>query len=151
MCISALIFIIVRLFLRFRPKVIFSKELRGVNIKEHEFVTSNRRKSYAYRGVIIGGAPNNFSGTVNTSRRTKLPTHAIVYLRLENGDVTYIEGLTSAQTDIYEIGDELFRYPGTKYPIIVGKEVKKQPCPICGTVNKETDTRCITCGLEIIK
>ena len=150
-CIAMLIFIIVRLFLNFHPKVLFSHELVGTNIKEHEFVTSDRRKSFAYRKRIVPYAKENYSGISGNVQRTKPPTNAIVYLRLSNGNVTYIDGLTNAQTDIYEIGDELTRYAGTKYPIITSRAAEKLPCPICGTVNRNTDERCIACGLEILK
>ena len=136
----------------YRPFTLFSGEVRGENIKEHEFVVTDRRLTFGAR--ILASRPTAGVRRLKTSTftggrtRTKPPTSAIVYLRLENGDVTYIDGLFGAQTDIYEIGDTLYKYPGTRFPIIVNREVKAQPCPLCGTANKVTEERCITCGLR---
>ena len=130
---------------RYRPAIIFSKEITGINIKEHEFVVTNRRTTFSARRSFYRIRPKTFTGG---KTRTKPPTSAIVYLKLPDGDVTFIDKLTNAQTDEYEIGDTLYKYPGTRYPIIVGRAVKAQPCPICGTANKASEERCITCGLR---
>ena len=134
---------------RYEPRVLFSGEITGENIKEHEFVTTDRRLGFGARIVV---KPKRIpTGSFAPKRsRTKPPTSAIVYLRVEDGDVIYLDGLTGAQTDIYEIGDTLHKYAGTRFPVIVGREVDSQPCPICGTANKKIETRCITCGLDII-
>ncbi len=133
---------------RYEPRVLFSKEIMGENIKEHEFVTTDRRLAFGARVIIKPRRrPNTFA---SDRRRTKPPTSAIVFLRTEAGAVIYLDGLTGAQTDIYEIGDTLYKYAGTRYPVIAGREVDSQPCPICGTANKKIETRCITCGLDII-
>lgn len=143
---------IIKTLKRYHPLTLFSGEVRGENIKEHEFVVTNRRLTFG--GRILASRPTAGVRRLKTSHftvtrtRTKPPTNAIVYLRLENGDVTYIDGLFGAQTDIYEIGDTLYKYPGTRFPIITNREVKAQPCPLCGTANKVTEERCITCGLK---
>ena len=131
---------------RYHPKTLFSGEIKGINIKEHEFVKSNLRPTFSARLIMPKAKTSGFAAQ---RTRTKAPTSAIVYLKLENGDVTYIEHLTNAQTDIYEIGDTLYKYPGTRYPIIIGKESKTLPCPLCGTANKHIEERCLTCGLKI--
>ena len=136
---------IIKTLKRYHPLTLFSGEVRGENIKEHEFVVTNRRPTFSARRVMPRIKTSTFTGG---KTRTKPPTSAIVYLRLENGDVTYIDGLFGAQTDIYEIGDTLYKYPGTRFPIIINREVKAQPCPLCGTANKVTEERCITCGLK---
>ena len=143
--IAASVFII-RTLKRYRPRILFSKETEGVNIKEHEFVITNKRLTFSARRSFprLKVKRNN-----SDKSRTKPPTSAIVYLKLKDGDVTFIDGLSGVQTDVYEIGDTLYKYRGTKYPIIVGREVKSQPCPLCGTVNKSSESRCITCGLGI--
>ena len=131
---------------RYRPLILFRGEVKGINIKEHEFVVTNKRPTFSARIVMPKRNTSSFTGG---KTRTKPPTSAIVYLRLGDGNVTYIEHLTNAQTDIYEIGDTLYKYSGARYPIILGKEVKAMPCPLCGTANKCTEDRCITCGLKI--
>jgi hypothetical protein len=128
--------------------VLFSKEITGINIKEHEFAIVNLRPTFSARIIM---PRRNTSSFANRSRRTKPPTGAIVYLRVADDDVAYIDGLTNAQTDIYEIGDTLYKYPGTRYPIIIGRKTISQPCPLCGTANKESEPECITCGLPITK
>ena len=131
---------------RYRPLILFRGEVKGINIKEHEFVVTNKRPTFSARIVMPKRNTSSFTGG---KTRTKPPTSAIVYLRLDDGNVTYIEHLTNAQTDIYEIGDTLYKYSGARYPIILDKEVKAMPCPLCGTANKCTEPKCITCGLKI--
>ena len=148
--IIALAVFIIKTLLRYDIKVLFSSEIQGINIKEHEFLVTDRR-------VFRMGSNNphlsrkrlKTSEFVGGKRRTKPPTSAIVYLRLSDGSVTFIDGLSNAQTDVYEIGDALYKYPGTKYPIILKREVSSQPCPLCGTANKRGETECITCNLKI--
>ena len=136
----------VKTVIRYHPGVLFSGEIKGVNVKEHEFVVTNRRLSFGMRRSFSRIRPAN---TASNKRRTKPPTSAIVYLRLKDGNVTYIDKLFNAQTDIYEIGDTLYKYPGTRFPIILNREVEAMPCPLCGTANKNTEPHCITCGLKI--
>ncbi len=137
---------IFRALKKYPPTVLWSREVTGVNIKEHEYVESYQRGGYGMRSLRYG----------NRTRSTKshldpLPTRirARVYLRLENGDIYTVGDLRRAQTDVYEDGDTLVKYEGTRYPVIIGREVKRQPCPICGTVNTQERTRC-SCGLSII-
>lgn len=139
---------LIKTFKRYRPNIIFSKEVVGENIHEHEFVVSNRRYAFAIRKTTVTPRVNTSSFTGGKTR-TKPPTGAIVYLRLDDGNVTYVDKLTNAQTDIYEIGDRLYKFAGTRCPVIINKEVEAMPCPICGTQNKHTEPKCITCGLPI--
>ncbi|MBR5140308.1 MAG: hypothetical protein IKV16_04555, partial [Clostridia bacterium] len=133
-------------FKRYHPGIIFSKEVVGVNIHEHEFVVTNRRPTFSARIVMPKRDTSSFTGG---RTRTKGTTSAIVYLKLDDGNVTFVDKLTNAQTDIYEIGDRLYRFAGTRCPVILNKEVEAMPCPICGTQNKHTEPKCITCGLSI--
>ena len=144
--VIASFFYIKKIVKRYRPLILFRGEVKGINIKEHEFVVTNRRPTFSARIVMPRRSTASFTGG---KTRTKPPTSAIVYLRLEDGDVTYVEHLTNAQTDIYDIGDTLYKYSGARYPVILNKDVKAMPCPLCGTANKCTEPRCITCGLKI--
>ncbi len=139
------VFYAIKTLKRYQPVLLFSEELQGENVKEHEFVVTNRRLSFGGRRSFSRFKPVAYS---SQRSRTKPPTSAIVYIKLPCGDVTYLDGLSGAQTDIYEIGDTLYKYPGTRYPIILNREVKAQPCPICGTANKASEEKCITCGLK---
>ena len=148
--IIALAVFVIKTLLRYDIGILFSSEIQGINIKEHEFLVTDRR-------VFRMGTNNphlsrkrlKTSEFVGGKRRTKPPTSAIVYLRLSDGSVTFIDGLSNAQTDVYEIGDNLYKYPGTRYPIILKREVSAQPCPLCGTANKRGEKECITCNLKI--
>ena len=151
--ISALVIIFSFVFLfktmrRYHPKILFKGEITGINIKEHEFVITNMRPTFSARLVMPKANTKSFTGG---KTRTKPATGAIVYLRLPDGNVTYIDHLTNAQTDIYEIGDTLHKYSGARFPIILGRKLDSQPCRLCGTANKYIEEKCITCGLEIYK
>ena len=140
-----IIFGALRLFEKYEPLVLFSKEIRGVNVKEHEYVC-NQRKGFTilHRGVFARAGLQRVS-----TARIKASTKAIVYLKLEDGNIAVIDGLTNAHTDVYDDGDELLRISGTKYPIIINRATKKQPCPVCGTVNRIQDESCFNCNLKI--
>ena len=118
-------------------KVLFSSAKRGINIKEHEFCMRTREPYSRYFG---------FYKTKNAWRANAV--HSIVYLRLENDDVACIEGLFKRHTDIYAEGDELLKYEGCRYPVVVGRSDANPICPICGTVNTRDARKCIHCGLE---
>ena len=140
------VYFIIRALIVYKPVVLFSSEICGVNAKEHEFVITNLRPTFSARIIMPRRKTTGFTGG---TKRIKPPTGAVVYLMLENGDVAYVDGLTNAQTDIYEIGDTLYKYPGTRYPVILGRKTVSQPCPLCGTANKDGEPCCIGCGLKI--
>ena len=116
--------------------IIFSKGFYGENIKEHEYVTGGSRL-YRYGGLRYTYNPQRHKGDV--------------YIRLENGDVTVVSYLPKKHLDIFEIGDTLVCFPGTRYPNVDSREVKEQPCPLCGYVNGKDDECCEKCGLKILK
>lgn len=121
------------------PLILFSKDIRGINVKEHEYTTVGQTRNSRWLGRYTVG------------KVTKSNIHSIVYLRLDDGDVIAIDGHMQAHTDIYEIGDELTRYAGCKYLTITGRDTTKNSCPFCGTVNKNDADTCHGCGLGIIK
>ena len=144
--IITLIFILVKIFEKYQPFLLFAKDVRGINVKEHEYVCTQRKGfSISHRYTFTRTGVRRVS-----NQRTKTSTKAIVYLQLPDGDIKVIEGLTNAHTDIYDDGDELLRISGTKYPIITSRSVKKHPCPICGTVNRIQDENCFSCNLKIL-
>jgi len=122
---------------RARPSVLFSREVRGVNIKEHEFVMNSRAPYSRYFG---------FYKTKDSWRANAV--HSAVYVRLEDGDVVRLDGIFKIHTDIYEDGDLLVRYSGCRYPVVLGSNHERMICPICGSVNPSSAEKCISCGLE---
>ena len=119
-----------------KPLVLFSKGLRGTNIKEHEYVTAGTRIT-RYGGISYRYIPSRHLGDV--------------YIRLDDGDVVAVCHLPKKHLDIYEIGDELLIFPGTRYPIVVGRDASEIPCPICGYINSMKNDKCESCGLKITK
>ena len=134
----------------YSPFILFSKEKKGINVHEHEY-TIGAQSSAGWGTKRLVPKLNNTSEFMGGTNRIKTTVGATVYLRLPNGKVIFIDRLYNAQTDIYEIGDTLYKYPGTRFPIVLDKELEAMPCPLCGTANKNTEPRCITCGLKIDK
>ena len=126
---------------KYELPILFGKGISGINVKEHEYAVGGRTRSSRWFGRYTVG-----SGRINKSN-----IHSIIYLRLDDGDVIAVDGHMKAHTDIYEIGDRLARYEGAKYLVVDSDEVKKNPCPICGTINDGTRIKCDGCGLGIIK
>ena len=121
------------------PLILFSKDIRGINVKEHEYTTVGRTRSSRWLGRYTVG------------KVTKSNIHSIVYLRLDDGDVIAVDGHMQVHTDIYEIGDELTRYAGCRYLVVTSRDAEKNPCPLCGTVNRKGADACSGCGLGIMK
>ena len=144
----ALLLLLYRLFGKYKPLILFSRGIRGVNIKEDEYVgvrKINYHGRYNPRGVHIRLPRIRANrGTVNNGG-----IRSTVYLRLDDGNVSSVCDLYKSNTDLYEIGDTLVRYTGTKYPVIESRAAERQPCPMCGEVNSVNDTSCRGCGLGI--
>ena len=132
----------------FSPAVLFSSEIRGKNIKEDVYEVYVRRGfglSPRQAGMRYGGHP------ISHTRMAKGRLRSSVYLRLENGDIFEIRGLRVEHTELYEDGDLLCKPAGAKYPIILGRHIERQPCPLCGAINTESADACINCGLKTEK
>ncbi len=147
----ALIFKLIR---SYSPGILFSLEKRGILIKEHEYV-ANIKKGLSGRAVVAKRTSGPHSSTGNARSRRPHVRSAYVYVRDESGNVLIFDGLTSLHTDIYEIGDEVLRPAGARYPIITvavdNRKIEKQPCPLCGRINEMSKTECGACGLAINK
>ena len=118
------------------PLVLFGKGFRGVNIKEHEYVTAGTRLT-RYGGLRYRYVPSRHKGDV--------------YIRCEDGEVVAVTHLPKKHLDIFEIGDELVVYPGTRFPNVNGRDASEMPCPICGYVNSNGEECCESCGLKVAK
>ena len=118
------------------PLITFSKGFRGENIKEHEYVTGGTRL-YRYGGIRYRYNPSRHKGDV--------------YIRREDGEISVVPYLPKKHLDIFEIGDTLVCYPGTRYPNVESREVDEQPCPLCGYVNRRGAEVCESCGLKTAK
>lgn len=163
---GALIFVILmlllRLFDKFEPKVLFSREIKGENIKEGENEImkrgSHKGGNLGYRqvgsrtiGTRSGAAPIASSTRANRKIFHKDQHFSgEVYLREDDGNITLLTGLYMSQMEIYEEGDILLKPAGCKFPIVISRETERQPCPICGEINGSERYSCSQCGLEIL-
>ena len=148
--VSSIIFLLIlivcgkKVFKKYAPKTLFCREITGVNRKEYEYaIQSDTRVKVFSKGNV----PHTFANR----KAAALRLNGTVYLELDDGSITSISGLYKSHMDIYEEGDTLIRYAGTKFPIVLSREVKNQPCPICGEVNDESMSECRGCGLTIVK
>ena len=130
------------IFKRYNGKILFSKEIRGTNIKEHEYGIQGDGQPRIYRR---GNMPHNFSNRKDPPRRI----NGNVYVRLDDGNVREISGVYKSHLDIYEDGDMLLKPAGTRFPVVINRAPHRQPCPICGEVNDMSENACRSCGLNI--
>ena len=128
--------IYIRYLSRHPLSVVFSKELRGKNVKEDEYVISGSTRVTRWGGIMY---------SYSRARR-----RGDVYLHLENGDYTMITRLPQPLLDIYDIGDTLVRYAGTRYPVVLDRDAPRMPCPICAEINESGRESCRGCGLKMI-
>ena len=155
-CIVAelvLLFAVYKIFDAQLPSVCFSKEIRGVNIREDEYV-SRKAPGLGMRWHQVGTPASRapvIPKTGANKRRTPPNIRSRVYLQLEDGDVVIISPLCKSHTELFIVGDTLLKYAGTQYPVIINRKVNRQPCPICGEINDMSADSCHTCGLSIIK
>ena len=150
LCLMAefpLMLMLAGLLKKYDAKVLMRDEVRGKNIKEYEYAV-NSGKGGAGRIYRRVNTPMTYG-----NRRATAPTriNGTVYLELDDGNVTSISGLYKSHMEIYEDGDILVKYAGTKFPVVVIRDVKQQPCPICGEVNDSSRDECRVCGLTIVK
>ena len=139
-----LFYFLVKTWNKSEAKVLLKGEIKGKNIKEIEYGIQNDGQPPIYRR---GNMPHNMSNRKVHPRRL----NGSVYLELENGNIREITGLYESHMNIYEEGDILLKPAGTKYPVVISRQPKKQPCPICGEVNDMSADACHNCGLGIIK
>ena len=116
--------------------VLFSHGVIGKNVKEHEYVTAGTRMT-RYGGISYRYIPSRHKGDV--------------YILRDDGEISVISHLNKVHLDLYEIGDTLTVYPGTKYPTVTGRPTDRNPCPICGNMVNSGEDACSVCGLKTVK
>ena len=62
-----------------------------------------------------------------------------------------LNGITSAQSDFYNNGDEIAVIFGARFPIKHNFDTKSWICPICGKINSTASCHCGMCGRKILK
>ena len=136
-----------------KPAIIFGKEVVGRNIKEEEYIASLPvGSSLGYRQTGSRGVPQPFApNTRANKRRTPPNVHGEVYIRLDDGSIELVRGLRREHLEMYEDGDILIKYAGTRYPVVISRKSTRQPCPMCGEINDMELELCHGCGLEIIR
>ena len=154
----ALLFAIYKIFDVQSPSIWFSKEIRGVNIKEDEYVsrktpgprlTPGPRSKWRQVGILLGSPAPIVPNTGANRRRTPPNIRSRVYLQLEDGNIVTISTLYKSHTELFVEGDTLLKYAGTHFPIVVSRRIQRQPCPICGEINDMSNDSCHGCGLSI--
>ena len=145
-----------KLFSKYSPKALFSKEIKGENIKEGEYEIMKRgsykesglrHKQISARGTVPY-APNTRAN--KKSFHKSMHFNGEIYIKEDNGNVVLINGLYPSHLEIYEEGDILLKPAGTKCPIVISRDADRQPCPICGEINGGEKEACVGCGLEIL-
>lgn len=134
-------------WMKHNPAVLFSKAIEGVNIKEHEYV---ERQS---QGLLKGTSRRPNLPLTYANRKSGTPRHLLrgtVFLRLPSGDVTSWSGQYIKHMEIYEEGDTLYKPAGARFMIVTSREVKEQPCPLCGAINTKEHKECRGCGLLMV-
>ena len=140
------LFALYRIFDTENPTVAFSKEIKGENVMEDEYITGKTSSPDLAFGSVKPVMPST-----RANRRRNGYRGGSVYLKLDCGNIVILSGLTKAQIDLYNKGDILFKYKGTKYPVVISRDVENQPCPICGEINGSEKEACDVCGLKILK
>lgn len=59
---------------------------------------------------------------------------------------TKLTGISLEAASAYNVGDRVLIVAGTQYPMILEREPRIIPCPICGKVRPYTDKKCNSCG-----
>ena len=154
--------LIERLFSRSVPKVLFSKEIIGENIKEDEYEIMKRgsykegKLPHRQVGSRSVGTRSGAAPIAPNTRANKKAFHKSmhfsgeVYLKQSNGNIALISGLYPSHLEIYEEGDILIKPAGARFPIVSSRTLNRQPCPLCGEINGDESTACACCGLKII-
>ena len=145
-CIACLVAMIVKLVYTLRKfptlKVLFAKELEGEIVDIHVVDVP------AVRGM--GGRPKRMPRVRNTRGASwdggRRWLKGELYIKTDDGNISFITGMTKEATDVYCEGDRVLRIAGTKYPVIMSRDPHKIPCPICGTVHSASEVKCPHCG-----
>lgn len=142
------------IFNKYEPRVLFSREIRGVSIKEHEYTVRRTSGSPALKWHSNGGrkAPEPFAPNTRANVKPSNPNvRASVYLESEDGNLYELRGLHKSHIELFREGDTLLKYAGTRYPILLDRYTEIQPCPICGEMNSISSHACHNCGLGILE
>ncbi len=70
---------------------------------------------------------------------------AIITVKKGN-ESTKLTGISLEAASAYNVGDQVLVIAGTQYPMILERESRIIPCPICGKVRPYTDKKCNSCG-----
>ena len=156
-CLFIVFLLVEKLISDYNPKVLFSKEIKGRNVKEGEYEIIKRGSSWKggmrYKQIGTSGGMQPFSPNTRANKKSfhkNLHFNGEVYLKTDNGEIKLISGLYPAHLEIYEDNDTLLKLAGAKFPVVINRELMRQPCPICGEINSDSEERCTSCGLKIL-
>lgn len=145
--IILVIFGVAKIIRKYKPGILYSAEISGINIKEEEIMGVREGKTIYRRYPNV---PHNYSN----HRSGDFPRSKIrgsVFLRLDNGDIYEVANLNVSQIEFYEDGDRMVKPAGARFPQVEGREVDRQVCPLCGRINHKGAEACGSCGLLIVK
>ena len=139
----ALVLLIYRTVRLFCDKTVsvFTKELRGT-------VVRNDKKCIVHDSQRVGGVGLSRNLRPYQSYSTELTVGA-VFVRTDSGEVLPLGKYHEDVAEFIEEGDEVVRFEGSRYPLILNEPASRQKwlCPACGNVSPD-ECDCSVCGLE---
>ncbi len=152
-----ILLLLLKLLDKYNPKILFSGEIKGENIKESEYEIM-KRGSYTGNGMrhkqVGGHGAMPYAPNTRANRKAfhkNMHFNGEIYLKSDDGGIHLLTGLYGSHLEIYEEGDVLLKPAGCKFPIVINRETERQPCPLCGEVNGEESAMCGGCGLKILR
>ncbi len=113
----------------------------------YKIYTPSVLKSREYYATVV--KRHVFKGELSSTDSAPQAKYGVLILTDEKGKNHAIRHMNIRQLEMYIDGDRVFHVGGTKYPIIIGRDVEVQPCPLCGTANKRGEKECSRCSLDI--
>ena len=80
-------------------------------------------------------------------------TSGILFIQKRNANITPlgIEDYSHRHFNHYEVGDEVIRLVGSRFPIILSRTDEEWICPICAEFNNADEHSCKNCNLIVKK
>ncbi len=141
LCTAAvLLFIRICMMLKDRSVSFFKKELHGTVI--------NKKVGTNIKDTIKTASFGALSVSPYQSYRVRIRV-GTVYVKCPSGDVKALGKFSEDALDFFNEGDEIVRFSGTRYPVILNEPPSRQKwlCPVCGEVNPD-GRDCTECGFE---
>ena len=138
--VCVLLFIRICMMLKDRTVSFFKKELRGTVI--------NKKVGTNIKDSIKTASYGATSVSPYQTYRVRIRVGTI-YVKTISGEVKVLGKFSEDALDFFSEGDEIVRFSGTRYPVILNEPPSRQKwlCPVCGEVNPD-GRDCTECGFE---